>query len=90
MAAMRYVKRNASGGWDVLKEGYRRSAVQAPSKTMAVAQARDLVGREGGGEVRVMNETGKVANSSKVSARPPKTTSRRGAEGAASRATKRR
>jgi hypothetical protein len=73
-----------------LKEGYRRSAVQAQSKTKAVAQARDLVGREGGGEVRVMNGMGKVMDSSKVSARPGDAENRRRTPGAGPEAQKQR
>ncbi|MFI4977621.1 MAG: DUF2188 domain-containing protein [Solirubrobacterales bacterium] len=88
--AKRYVKQNASGSWDVLKEGYRRSTVQAESKGKAVARARTLVGREGGGEVRVMNQMGKIMDSSKVSARSAKTAGRRRATGSAVRAAKRR
>jgi hypothetical protein len=58
----RYVKQNAAGGWDVLKDGQIRSAVSADSKDKAVARARDMVRREGGGEIRVMSPTGKIAN----------------------------
>lgn len=60
MAVNRYVKQNAQGSWDVLKEGHRRSAIQASSRQAAVRRARDLVRREGGGEVRVMSEMGKI------------------------------
>jgi hypothetical protein len=66
MASRQYVKQNASGGWDVLKEGHRRSAIHAQSKDKAVACALDLVRREGGGEVRVLNQMGKVVDSSEV------------------------
>jgi hypothetical protein len=88
--AKRYVKQNASGSWDVLKDGYRRSTVQADSRGKAVTRARALVGREGGGEVRVMNEMGKITDLRKVSARSTKTADRRGATGSAVRAAKRR
>ncbi len=66
MAVNRYVKQNAEGGWDVLKEGHRRSSIHAPSKEAAVSRARALVRREGGGEVRVMNDAGKVMDTRTV------------------------
>jgi uncharacterized protein (DUF2345 family) len=68
MATKRDVKRNASGGWDVLREGDRRAAVRVDTKERALARARDVVRREGGGEVRVVNDAGKIVRSSHVSA----------------------
>ena len=66
MATKRYVRENADGGWDVLKEGDRRPRTQASSKTEAVARARSMVRREGGGEIRVVNRAGKIVGSSRV------------------------
>lgn len=68
MPVNRYVKQNAEGTWDVLKEGHRRSAIQAPSMPEAVIRARRLVRSEGGGEVRVINRAGKVTDTRKVRA----------------------
>lgn len=70
MATKRYVKPNAGGGWDVLKEGHRRTVVHAQTKGEAIARARDLTRREGGGEVRVMNQMGKITDSAKVARLP--------------------
>jgi hypothetical protein len=69
MANRRYVKQNAEGGWDVLKEGHRRSTVHAETKAGAVARARDIARSEGGGEVRVVNRFGKVEDSKTVPGR---------------------
>jgi len=66
MASKRDVKRNASGGWDVLREGDRRGAVRTETKEQALARARDVVRREGGGEVRVVNDAGKIVRASRV------------------------
>lgn len=66
MAIKRDVKQNASGGWEVLREGDRRAAVTARTKTQALARARDLVRREGGGEVRVVNDAGKIVRASRI------------------------
>jgi hypothetical protein len=69
MATKRDIRPNASGGWDVLKEGDRRAAVSADTEKAALARARALVRREGGGEVRVVNRAGKIVRSSHVSRR---------------------
>jgi uncharacterized protein DUF2188 len=62
MSSKRYVKPNGHGGWDVLKEGHRRAAVNYDSQQKAVTRARELARREGGGEIRVMNTMGKVVD----------------------------
>lgn len=77
MATKRDVKRNAAGGWDVLREGDRRAAVRLNTQERAVARAREVVRREGGGEVRVVNDAGKIVRSSKVSARAARGVQRR-------------
>jgi hypothetical protein len=53
----------------VVKEGHRRATAHGATKEDAVATARRLVRQEGGGEVVVLNRTGKVVDSSTV-ARP--------------------
>jgi hypothetical protein len=68
----RYVKKAVEGrGWDVLKEGHRRATAHGATKADAIKEARDLVRGEGGGEVRVLNRTGKVVDARTVS-RPRK------------------
>lgn len=66
MATKRYVRQNAAGGWDVLKEGHRRASVQAETQGKALAQARQMARRDGGGEIRVINSMGKVIASDTV------------------------
>ena len=65
MGATRYV-REMDGQWEVLEEGAKRGAMRAETKEKAVAQARAVVRRQGGGEVRVVNQTGKVVRSAEV------------------------
>jgi hypothetical protein len=65
VATTRYV-READGQWEVLEEGAKRGATRAETKAKAVAQARAIVRRKGGGEVRVVNEAGKVVRSAEV------------------------
>ena len=61
MSNMRYVKRSRSGrGWDVVKEGHIRATAHGATKREAIREAEKAVRREGGGEVRVLNRTGKI------------------------------
>lgn len=66
MQNTRYVKPNADGGWEVLKEGHRRSSVHASTQQQAVVQAREILRSEGGGELRILNRMGKVEGASTV------------------------
>lgn len=66
MAARRYV-RESGDGWEVLREGDRRTTVHSDTRKKAVARARDIVRKQGGGEIRVLNRAGKIIGSSKVS-----------------------
>lgn len=68
MATRREVKKNPAGGWDVLREGDRRAVVRVDTKERALARAREVVRREGGGEVRLVNDAGKIVRSSQVGA----------------------
>jgi Uncharacterized protein conserved in bacteria (DUF2188) len=71
MTNTRYVKRKASGrGWDIVKEGHRRATAHGATKADAVETARKLVLQEGGGEIQVLNRTGKVVDERTV--RPPR------------------
>jgi hypothetical protein len=68
----RDVKKAASGrGWDVVREGHRRATAHGATKADAVKAARDLTRQEGGGEIRILNRTGKVVDASTVSRRRP-------------------
>jgi hypothetical protein len=66
------VKPNAAGGWDVLKDGDRRAAVTAETRSAAIRQARELVLHEGGGEIRIIDRTGKIESSQAVRAKEPR------------------
>jgi hypothetical protein len=64
MISKRYVQPSKTdAGWEVLKEGHRRATVHAPTRAQAMAQARTLTRRDGGGEIRVRDRTGKVSES---------------------------
>jgi hypothetical protein len=67
MKNTRYVKKANGRGWDVVKEGHRRATAHGATKADAVRTARELTRQEGGGEIRILNHTGKVVDASKVS-----------------------
>lgn len=67
----RYVRKADGRGWDVIKEGHRRATAHGATKADAVQAARRLVRRDGGGEVLVLNGTGKVVDVRTI-ARPKK------------------
>jgi len=72
MAAKTFVRQGRDGVWEVVPEGHRRSQVRADSKEKGVARARSLVRQLGGGEVRVVNRSGKVVARSGVGKRAKK------------------
>ena len=72
MAGTRYVKQNAKGSWDVLREGDRRSAVHRSTQQAAVRHASTALRKSGGGQILVVNQDGKVTESKAVP-RPKRT-----------------
>jgi hypothetical protein len=67
MKSTRYVKKASGRGWDVVKEGHRRATAHGATKAAAVEVARELILQEGGGEILVLNRTGKVVDEKTVS-----------------------
>jgi hypothetical protein len=65
----RYVRKSSTGGgWDVVKDGDVRATAHAATKHEAVSKAAKLVRREGGGEVKTVNRTGKITSANTVGA----------------------
>jgi hypothetical protein len=62
----RYVKQGHGGSWEVVKEGHHRATALGATKTAAVNTARRLTRQEGGGEIRVLNRTGKIVDKDTV------------------------
>jgi hypothetical protein len=48
------------GGWEIVRAGERLATVFDETKEGAVEKAQEMVRSEGGGEVRVKNDLGKV------------------------------
>jgi hypothetical protein len=72
MADIRFVKQNAQGSWDVLRERDRRAAVHDPTQQEAMRRARAVLRKVGGGDVVVLDREGKVTEADHV-ARPGRT-----------------
>ena len=54
------------GGWEIVRAGNRRASAFDETKAGALRKAQAMVRREGGGEVRVKNDIGKVVELRKV------------------------
>jgi hypothetical protein len=54
------------GGWGVLAHGRRRPLLQHSTRSRAVALARETIRQHGGGEVVVLNRSGRVIESNAV------------------------
>lgn len=66
MSNTRYVKKTDNGVWEIRKEGHRRATARSQTKAGALETARSAVREEGGGEVLLMNRTGKVVEMERV------------------------
>ncbi len=62
----RHVVPGKSGGWDVKKPSGQRSSAHTDTQAQAVARAEEIVGRAGGGEVRIHGRDGAIRNSDTV------------------------
>jgi hypothetical protein len=63
LASTRYIRKSREGsGWDVFRDGYRFPAGHGETKQDALRVARKMVRREGGGQIRVLNHSGKVTD----------------------------
>ena len=62
----RHVVPNPKGGWDVKKPGASRASAHTRTQAEGVDRARGIVGREGGGEVRIHGRDGQIRDSDTV------------------------
>ena len=60
------VPNNDRGGWDVKKERADRASAHTDTKNEAVDRAREIVRNEGGGEIRIANQQGRLIDSDTV------------------------
>lgn len=61
----RYVTRR-DNGWAVIGPNHRRPSHIFPRQRQALDRARDIVGRQGGGEVRIQDRHGRWRDSDTV------------------------
>ena len=62
----RYVQPRPEGGWEVVKEKHARASAVTRTKADAVDRAREIVRHEGGGEIRIKNQQGRLIDSDTV------------------------
>jgi hypothetical protein len=62
----RYVRKTNGGAWEIVKDGHVRATGSSRTKGDAIKAARAAVRKDGGGEVLVLNRTGKVVESASV------------------------
>jgi Uncharacterized protein conserved in bacteria (DUF2188) len=63
----RYVQPNKQrGGWDIVKEGHQRVSAHTHNKAQAINRARQIIRNEGGGELRIKNERGRLIDSDTI------------------------
>ena len=55
------------GGWDVVKEDHERASAHADRKRDAMDRGREIVRNQGGGELRIQNQRGRLIDSDTVS-----------------------
>ncbi|WP_371635990.1 DUF2188 domain-containing protein [Streptomyces zaomyceticus] len=53
-------------GWAVTKPGAERASAVLPTQAEAIARAKEIVGNEGGGEVRIRGKNGQVREQNTV------------------------
>jgi Uncharacterized protein conserved in bacteria (DUF2188) len=70
-SANRNVRHNERvGGWEIIRAGERLASAFDETKEGAIKKAKAMVRREGGGEVRVKNDLGRIVESQKVRGLP--------------------
>jgi hypothetical protein len=54
------------GGWDVVKEGHERASAHTDRKAEALDRGREIVRNQGGGELRIQNQQGRLIDSDTI------------------------
>jgi hypothetical protein len=63
----RYIVPNSErGGWDVVKEDHERASAHTDTKADAIDRGREIVRNQGGGELRIQNQKGKLIDSDTI------------------------
>src|SRR5205085_1362909 len=67
-ANAREVRPDASGKWRVIKPGGQRSSANFETQAAAIARAREILERNGGGELRVAGRDGAIRQADTIGA----------------------
>jgi Uncharacterized protein conserved in bacteria (DUF2188) len=62
----RHVTHNPTGGWDVRAPGADRSSGHFERKTDAEHRGREILGKDGGGELVIHDQNGRIIDSDTV------------------------
>lgn len=62
----RHVVPSENGGWDVQKPGAERASAHTDTQSEAVDRAREILRNDGGGEVVIHREDGRIRDSDTV------------------------
>lgn len=62
----RNVVPNKDGGWDIKKADAKRASGHADTQAEAIARAKEIVHKAGGGEVTIHGRDGKIRDSDTV------------------------
>jgi hypothetical protein len=54
------------GGWVVVKEDHQRASAHTDTKAEAIGQARQIIQNEGGGEMRIAVQQGRLIDSDTI------------------------
>lgn len=62
----RHVSPHPDGGWQVTKPGASRSSARVDTQTHAIDRAREILQRDGGGEIVIHRPDGRIRDSDTV------------------------
>lgn len=62
----RHVVPDPKGGWRVVKPGAKRASARTETQAAAEKRAKEIVAKEGGGEVRIHRPDGSIRDSDTV------------------------
>lgn len=65
-ANRRIVQRRPDGDWEVKKPGADRASAITSTQSTAIDRARDILGNDGGGELTIKGENGRIRDSDTV------------------------
>jgi Uncharacterized protein conserved in bacteria (DUF2188) len=62
----REVRPDPEGGWNVINPGAQRASAHLPTQAEAIDRAREILQRNGGGELRVAGRDGAIRDADTV------------------------